>query len=744
MTETPKPIAVMPDGTPITAADVLARDLQSILQKVKAGKPLSAWQRKALEDAGRAPKVTPAGASLTPSDDRNDPRQKMARMRARDRAWHRVGKPAHPRRMSRCRNDPAAFLRAYFPAEYCKPFGPDQLADIRAIADVIRDGGRYLTAAPRGDGKTSRMTRMALWALLYGFRRFVVIVAAEQGQAADISQTLLKEFLDNDLIAEDWPDIAGPLRKTDGAALAAKGITDGVGGPPLGMEIRQGKRSLLRLPYYADTQTGGGVIRSVGLTGNLRGMFVRSPGAGASTWRPDLLLIDDPQTDESAASPSQTDTRERLVTRTIAGLAGPRKKIAMAAAVTVVATGDLSTRLLDRNNHPEWYGAIHPLVKSWPAAQATLWKEYADLWKHSRKTATAFYREHRKDMDAGAAVAWQHRYRDGEVSAVQNAENLLLEYGEAGFAAEFQNAPIVIETSGDLPTAEQLQKRANGIPLGTVPAWATHLTAFVDCGTESGLHWAVCAWAQGFTGAAVAWGRHDVDMTGGRSTEAALTAALAALLPTIAGRDWPSDNGPALRVARCFVDSGSEWATTVYNACRGSPLSGVLTPSKGEGVKAGRPMAGTQQPRPGAAVGEQWIVAPVQAGRAQVRLARYNTNHWKDRTVDRLQADAGAPGALTFNGPADGRHLGPLVDHLTSETRRLIEDRTAHSVGNEWEMRPARRDNHWFDCLVGCAVAASALGIKAAVTAPAAVPLSAPPSAQPQRPQATRCSVIEI
>ena len=31
-------------------------------------------------------------------------------------------------------------------------------------------------------------------------------------------------------------------------------------------------------------------------------------------------------------------------------------------------------------------------------------------------------------------------------------------------------------------------------------------------------------------------------------------------------------------------------------------------------------------------------------------------------------------------------------------------------VVQEWRLRPAAPDNHWLDCLVGCAVAASMLG----------------------------------
>ncbi|HSV29637.1 MAG TPA: hypothetical protein VLL76_08755, partial [Candidatus Omnitrophota bacterium] len=47
-------------------------------------------------------------------------------------------------------------------------------------------------------------------------------------------------------------------------------------------------------------------------------------------------------------------------------------------------------------------------------------------------------------------------------------------------------------------------------------------------------------------------------------------------------------------------------------------------------------------------------------------------------------------------------------DHLTAEYRikSLAQGRTV----DEWKLRATRPDNHWLDCLVGCAVAASVQG----------------------------------
>jgi hypothetical protein len=49
-----------------------------------------------------------------------------------------------------------------------------------------------------------------------------------------------------------------------------------------------------------------------------------------------------------------------------------------------------------------------------------------------------------------------------------------------------------------------------------------------------------------------------------------------------------------------------------------------------------------------------------------------------------------------------------LAEHLTAEYRVKTEGR-GRSV-DEWKSRPERGDNHWLDCLVGCAVAGSMQG----------------------------------
>src|SRR5204863_429248 len=75
-----------------------------------------------------------------------------------------------------------------------------------------------------------------------------------------------------------------------------------------------------------------------------------------ATCAADFVLIDDPQTDESANSPQQVRKRLNTVNGAILGLAGPKKKIAGVMPITVIAKGDMADQVLDRKTHPEWQG----------------------------------------------------------------------------------------------------------------------------------------------------------------------------------------------------------------------------------------------------------------------------------------------------------------------------------------------------------------------------------------------------
>ena len=67
----------------------------------------------------------------------------------------------------------------------------------------------------------------------------------------------------------------------------------------------------------------------------------------------------------------------------------------------------------------------------------------------------------------------------------------------------------------------------------------------------------------------------------------------------------------------------------------------------------------------------------------------------------------GDRGCLSLFGDKPDLHR-LFAEHLTAEYRVKTEGR-GRTV-DEWKLRPEAVDNHWLDCLVGCAVAASIQG----------------------------------
>jgi len=103
---------------------------------------------------------------------------------------------------------------------------------------------------------------------------------------------------------------------------------------------------------------------------------------------------------------------------------------------------------------------------------------------------------------------------------------------------------------------------------------------------------------------------------------------------------------------------------------------------------------------------------PNVAGTHEFPHVCVDVNYWKSFVHEHLAVAPGDPGALTLFGKSAGNHA-LLAEHVAgSETWTLT-----HGQGRdvrEWRLKPSRPDNHWLDCLVGCVVAASMLGVKIA------------------------------
>jgi hypothetical protein len=103
--------------------------------------------------------------------------------------------------------------------------------------------------------------------------------------------------------------------------------------------------------------------------------------------------------------------------------------------------------------------------------------------------------------------------------------------------------------------------------------------------------------------------------------------------------------------------------------------------------------------------GLNWVVGKTASG-VQIE-SQYDTNWWKTFVSARLRLGQGDPEAIMFHA---GSHE-MLIEHLVSEFPQRKEARGR--IVDEWKLPPGQ-ENHWWDCLVGCAVAASITGLEVA------------------------------
>lgn len=95
------------------------------------------------------------------------------------------------------------------------------------------------------------------------------------------------------------------------------------------------------LPTITGSAASGAILKVAGITGRIRGM--KHQAAEGDSFRPDLVILDDPQTDESARSLSQCQGRESILAGAVLGLAGPGRKISGIMPCTVIRPGDRPT-----------------------------------------------------------------------------------------------------------------------------------------------------------------------------------------------------------------------------------------------------------------------------------------------------------------------------------------------------------------------------------------------------------------
>jgi hypothetical protein len=629
-----------------------------------------------------------------------------------------------PERKERCRYSLLEFLITYFPnSTGLNPFSDDHIRAIKSIELAILKGGRYINAVYRGFAKTTISENAAIWATLYGHRRFVAIIGAT-GEAADENiEAIQTELATNEMLYADFPEVCHPIVALENKQQRCK--TQTVQGVLTWIKWNADKLVLPTVTVDGkQAVSSGAIIQGCGLTGRVRGL--KHKRTDGTNQRPDFVIVDDAQTDESAASASQVGKRIKLISRAVLKLAGHTKTIAAVINATVLECDDVIDQLLDHDKHPEWEGLRVAMVKKWAARHDDMWMEE---YKRIRSTydanipgdraraaqdATTYYKRRRKKMDAGADVSWQYCFDPAcEISAIQHAYNSLIDDGEDAFAAECQNNPNRADDSAlDLMPVLTVAAMMNDFERFMMPPNCRTITIGVDVHKRL-LYYTILAISDSFDIFIIDYGtwpeqkRRSFLLRTAKPTiqslypnlgeEEQIKTAVFDLLDLQMGRTFYNKNGEGFSIKIGLVDGAwGESSAAVRAAINLSKYATRVYPAFGRGIGANEnPLLSYAQKEGEFRPADNtipWRILPSKS--MGERHVQWDTNTVKSFLHNRLKTPRGAPGSMSFF-KADRPHT-LYAEHLLSEECHLIEGKKRKA--NEWRLPTAKPDNHWFDC----------------------------------------------
>lgn len=207
-------------------------------------------------------------------------------------------RPRHHRIKEACRFDLAKFMWFYC-RRVLKHRPSKAIVDglIHDVQETILHGGQAVKQYGRGTGKTTIIVYCAItWAILYGHRRYPVIISAT-GKLAKKNLKVVKKLLSRTkAILQDFPAVAVPIQAL--GDVSQRSATQTYRGVPTDVEWAADQ---IVLPMCRDENGRplddgcGAIVGSVGIGGAVR-------GAIEGGQRPDFLILDDPQTEDCALS----------------------------------------------------------------------------------------------------------------------------------------------------------------------------------------------------------------------------------------------------------------------------------------------------------------------------------------------------------------------------------------------------------------------------------------------------------
>jgi len=602
-----------------------------------------------------------------------------------------------------------AWLKFYLEPAFPWPWSSAHELFISQLQVAIEQGVSQCVAMPRGEGKTTISKGSMLWAILSGKCRYGLLVGAAKTNSTNMLKDVKSWLADPTLmIHKDYKEICEPIAFLKGIPLRAKYQT--CYGEASKIEwtteriVLPATKRIDENGEFHDNPASQAILDCDGITGNIRGHTYGVEGG--SIIRPDLAIVDDPQTKESAQSATQTKNRLQTINADIVGSAGPGKKMTVIVPCTVIHKDDLADQLLDRKKFPDFRGIRTSMILSWPKNRK-LWEvEYQKARvqgiedEDNGAKANKFYVEHRTDMDLGAKVGWDSRKLDTEESAIQHAMNLYLKLGEISFSSEYQNDPKEDRLVEFSLRTDDVMDSITGRERGVIPEEFKVVTSFIDVNLY-GLTWCVAAFDPNMTCNIIDYGifpknKRLVEENASESqAKTAIYEGLGVLTRELEEKTYLRDGEPA-KIDALLIDRGYQ-PETVHDFITRAKMSMNRFPSKGYGSMHFNP-SGKNILR----VAEGSYMVEARMG----QFIGHNADYWREVSQRAFLAVSGSPGSASLWGTQ-------RIVHLEFAQQRCAEkliDKFQGKMGPIYKWAQKGK-NDYGDCLNGCYVAAAWLGI---------------------------------
>ena len=433
--------------------------------------------------------------------------------------------PRHPRLRARCEYDLEAF--GWY---YCRPLlhhraSPDiREGLIRDVQECVLNGGLTAELFARGGGKTTWVDEIApLWAMLYGHRRFPVVIGASLKAAKKNLKTIKRLILRSPELLADFPAICLPARKLGGVAQRASSQTY----HGRGTDIEWGTDQITLPVLREDEDHGihgthgngapldagcGAILAVTGVGGAIR-------GTNEGGMRPDMLLIDDPQTRKTAANPKTMEAIIEYIQADALALAGHSTTIAAFLTITPQRYGDVATKISSSDAFQEWTKKVQPFVKTlppnWDSLVALFVEQYAAdaaARDFARTRSTAWYKENAALFEKMETIDAAQFDAAREIDVKHHILNLRAKMGKTAFDAEIMMK--VVEASSEIQIdPDRVAGALNGAARGVCPRGTDTVVAFCDVNIQAGagLSCALVAFGPRRTAAVIDYFRYPAD-----------------------------------------------------------------------------------------------------------------------------------------------------------------------------------------------------------------------------------------